>query len=41
MGDRWMNDCLMTYIEGDVLEQIDDEPIIQRFQRMDSRKGKL
>jgi hypothetical protein len=35
MGDRWMNDCLMTYIEGNVLEQIDDEPIIQQFQSMD------
>ncbi|CAJ2648789.1 unnamed protein product [Trifolium pratense] len=41
MGDKWMNDCLVTYIESDVLEQIDDEPIIQRFQSMDSRKGQL
>ncbi|CAJ2666028.1 unnamed protein product [Trifolium pratense] len=41
MGDKWMNDCLVTYIESDVLEQIDDEPIIQRFQNMDSRKGHL
>jgi len=26
-----MNDCLVTYIERDVVDNIDDELIIQRF----------
>lgn len=29
MGDDWMNDCLVTYIERDVADKIDDELIIQ------------
>ena len=32
MGDRWMNDCLMVYIEKDVACSIDNETIMQRFQ---------
>ncbi|PIA24877.1 hypothetical protein AQUCO_16300001v1 [Aquilegia coerulea] len=36
MGDEWMNDCLVTYIEKDVFDTIDNEPIIRRFQ--DTRK---
>ena len=31
MGDDWMNDCLVTYIERDMADKIDDELIIQRF----------
>ena len=31
MGDQWMNDCLVTYIEKDVFDNIDNEIIIQRF----------
>ncbi|CAK8576821.1 unnamed protein product [Lathyrus sativus] len=41
MGDEWMNGCLVTYIESDVLKYIDNEQIIQRFQNMKSRKGQL
>ncbi|CAK8539777.1 unnamed protein product [Lathyrus sativus] len=41
MGDEWMNDYLMSYIEIDVLKDIDNEPISQRFQNMKSRKGQL
>ena len=28
MGDQWMNDCLMVYIEKDVVCSIDNETII-------------
>ncbi|AES67475.1 hypothetical protein MTR_2g094120 [Medicago truncatula] len=31
MGDEWMNDCLMTYIERSVLDNIDRELIIQQL----------
>ena len=29
MGDQWMNDCLIVYIERDVACRIDNETIIQ------------
>ncbi|KAM7478024.1 hypothetical protein LguiA_026237 [Lonicera macranthoides] len=41
LGDDLMNDCLVTYIEKDVFEAIDNEDIIQRFQNMKSRRGML
>ena len=41
MGDAWMNDCLVTYIEKDVFNKIDNELIIQQFQNMKSRGGQL
>ena len=34
MGDQWMNDNLVTYIEKDILKIIDKEVILQRFQNM-------
>ncbi|KAK4559753.1 hypothetical protein RGQ29_008794 [Quercus rubra] len=41
MGDRWMNNCLMVYIEKDVACSIDNETIIQRFQNMKTRRRQL
>ncbi|KAF8404898.1 hypothetical protein HHK36_009793 [Tetracentron sinense] len=37
MRDEWMNDCLVTYIQKDIFNSIDDETIIQRFQNMKTR----
>ena len=34
MGDQWMNDYLVTYIENDVVAIVDNEAIMQRFQHM-------
>ena len=35
MGDKWLNDCLMFYIEKDVFDSIDNEAImIVRLRRM-------
>ncbi|KAJ9541079.1 hypothetical protein OSB04_027585 [Centaurea solstitialis] len=34
MGDRWMNDALVAYIEKDVLANVDNENIIDRIQKM-------
>ena len=34
MGDQQMNNCLVTYIESDVFNNIDNEAIMQRFQNM-------
>ena len=41
MGNRWMNDCLMVYIEKDVACSIDNETIMQRFQNIKTRKRQL
>lgn len=34
LGDDLMNDCLVTFIERDIVEAIDNEDIIQRFENM-------
>ncbi|GAV87293.1 Dimer_Tnp_hAT domain-containing protein [Cephalotus follicularis] len=41
MGDDWLNDCLVTYIERDIFETTDNERIMQRFQNMKNRRGQL
>ncbi|CAN6557401.1 unnamed protein product [Malus baccata var. baccata] len=41
MGDLWMNDCLVAYIENDIFNSIEDEAIMQRFQNMKTRRGQL
>ena len=43
MGDQWMNDCLITYIEKDIFKTISNEEIMQRFQGqgMKTRRGQL
>ena len=41
MEDQWMNDTMIVYVEKDVFAEIDDDLIIQRFQKMKSRRGQL
>ncbi|XP_042032257.1 uncharacterized protein LOC121778942 [Salvia splendens] len=41
MGDEWMNDNLVVYIEKDIFSTIDNEPILQRFQSMKTRRIQL
>ena len=41
MGDQWMNDCLIVYIEKDVTYSIDNETNMQRFQNMKTRRRQL
>ncbi|XP_041995704.1 uncharacterized protein LOC121745822 [Salvia splendens] len=41
MGDEWMNDSLVVYIEKDIFSTIDYEPILQRFQSMKIRRIQL
>ena len=31
MGDKWMNDSLIVYIEKDIFDKIDNEAIMKRF----------
>ena len=37
IGDQWINDCLVTYIEKDIFKIIKCEEIMQRFQNMKNR----
>ena len=41
IGDQWMNDCLVTYIEKDIFKTIECEEIMQWFQNMKNRRGQL
>ncbi|KAL4626448.1 hypothetical protein ACB092_05G096900 [Castanea dentata] len=41
MGDQWMNDCLVVYIEKDIACNIDNETIMQRFQKMKNHRRQL
>ena len=41
LGDDILNDCLISYIEKDVMKSIDIENIIVRFQNMAHRKMSL
>ena len=34
IGDQWMNDCLVTYIEKDIFKTIKWEEIMQQFQNI-------
>ncbi|RZC12172.1 hypothetical protein D0Y65_012116 [Glycine soja] len=41
MGDQWLNDRLVTFIERDVLGTINNDVILAYFQKMDSRRFSL
>ncbi|XP_060182183.1 uncharacterized protein LOC132611833 [Lycium barbarum] len=41
IGDEFLNDCLVCYIEDEVFESVPNDAIIDRFQNMTSRRGQL
>ena len=41
IGDQWMNDNLLVYIEKNIFNSLDNEVIMQRFQGMKTRRGQL
>ena len=41
MGDQWMTNNLIVFIEKDIFDCIDNDVIMQRFQNMKSRCGQL
>jgi hypothetical protein len=41
MGDKWMNDSLVVYIEKDIFDKIDNEVIMKRFQNMKTQREQL
>lgn len=40
-ANSWLNDCLVTFVEKEVFNTIDDMDIIKRFQGMNKRKMHL
>jgi len=41
MGDEWLDDHLVTYIERDVFLTINNDVILAHFQQMDKRRYSL
>lgn len=41
MGDEWMNDSLVVYIEKEIFAKLDNDVILRRFQNMSSRRIQL
>ena len=41
MGDEWINDNLIVYIENDIFDKVDSEVIMQRYQTMKPRREQL
>ncbi|KAL5559866.1 hypothetical protein UlMin_036077 [Ulmus minor] len=41
IGDQWMNDSLIVYIEKEIASHIDNEVIMHRFQNMKTRRGQI
>lgn len=37
LGDLWSNDCLLTYIESELFDLIENDAIIERFQNIRTR----
>uniref|UniRef100_A0A7N0TDF6 TTF-type domain-containing protein n=1 Tax=Kalanchoe fedtschenkoi TaxID=63787 RepID=A0A7N0TDF6_KALFE len=38
IGDQWMNDCLITFIEKEIFKSISNNVIYERFQNMKTRR---
>ncbi|PKU84951.1 hypothetical protein MA16_Dca026983 [Dendrobium catenatum] len=41
IGDQWMNDILLAYIEKEILDCIENDGIVNLFQNMKRRHNKL
>ena len=41
MGDQLMNDCLVVYIEREIICRINNEDIMQQIQNMKHRRKQL
>ena len=41
MGDQWMSDQLLVYVEKDIFDSIDNDTIVQHFQNMKTRRIQL
>ena len=41
MQDKWINDCMLAYIEVDIFNGTDNVKIMKCFQNMKNHRGQL
>ena len=41
MGDEWLSDSLVIYIEKEIFEEVTNDTIMENFQNMKTRRGQL
>ncbi|CAK8576118.1 unnamed protein product [Lathyrus sativus] len=41
MSYEFLNDCLITYIESDIFDSVENEKILQHFQNMKTHREQL
>ncbi|CAK8576123.1 unnamed protein product [Lathyrus sativus] len=41
MSYKFLNDCLVTYIESDIFDSVENEKILQHFQNMKTHREQL
>ena len=41
MGDEFMSDCLICYVEKDMFSTISNDQVFDIFKKMKNRQGKL
>ena len=41
MGDEWLSDSLVIYIENEIFEEVANDTIMENFQNMKTRRGQL
>ncbi|CAK8573076.1 unnamed protein product [Lathyrus sativus] len=41
MGDEILNDCLVTCIESDIFDSVENQKILKHFQNMKTRREQL
>jgi hypothetical protein len=41
MGDDWLNDLMICYVEKEIFAEIDDKKIMLRFHSYKERRGHL
>jgi len=39
--DEFLNDCLVTYMESDIFDSVENEKVIQGFQNIKSQREQL
>ncbi|XP_052627808.1 uncharacterized protein LOC111880587 [Lactuca sativa] len=41
IGDEFLNDALLCYVETEALVKVDNEKVMERFQKMSARRGQI
>ena len=38
IGDQFLSDCMVCFVEKELLDSVSNEKVIQRFQKMNERR---